>query len=237
MVRFTKIREVVKINNREEITVNDQVYLLRPASESEAGVFYALTPERDEQLAAIGHVRMDFGSSGREFWHTWQPRGDEALNSPDFKSELCQVVDELRKTVLKDLRGMKRFCRDHGGEISGGYRQNYGYVLDTAHYRYCLRCNPQPGDYQGNLTCFDLDQQRLNLMQATRPDMVGMTFYGDGNATAFTEAEDFLAAVRERLDSEDNGFRYLTATDDPRLQEALTEMEQTLGQGMSMGGM
>lgn len=144
--------------------MNDEQCTLRPASESEAGIFYAMAPKRDEQLGTIGHVRMDFGKTGDEFWHSWQPRGDEALNTPEFKEELDAVMIELRQTALKDLRGMERFCRTHGGEISGGYNQNYGYVLDTAHYRYCLRCNPQPGDYQAYLTCFDLDRQRLHLM-------------------------------------------------------------------------
>ena len=45
-------------------------------------------PEEDKRLGTIGHVRMDFGRSGNEFWHTWWPRGPEELNSPAFKAEL-----------------------------------------------------------------------------------------------------------------------------------------------------
>ena len=45
------------------------------------------------------------------------------------------------------------FCYDHGGKIDGGYVQNYGYIVETEHYRYCLRCNPSPGDYNGYLLC------------------------------------------------------------------------------------
>ncbi len=46
-------------------------YLLCPAFPEEAGLFYAQTPERDEELGAIGHVRIDFGYHGREgFYHT-----------------------------------------------------------------------------------------------------------------------------------------------------------------------
>ena len=46
-------------------------YILCPASLEEAGLFYAQTPERDEELGAIGHVRIDFGSGGKSFYHTW----------------------------------------------------------------------------------------------------------------------------------------------------------------------
>ena len=38
-------------------------------------------------------------------------------------------------------------------------------MVETERYRYCLRCNPVRGDYQGYLTCFDLRQQELNQVQ------------------------------------------------------------------------
>ena len=31
-----------------------------------------------------------------------------------------------------------------------------------ANYRYCLRCNPVPGDYQAYLTCFDKQVQEMH---------------------------------------------------------------------------
>ena len=151
-------------------------FRVRPAQPEEAGAFFAQTPEQDSQMGAIGHVRMDFGGSGKEFWHTWHPRGAESLNTPEFKAELQQVVDTLRENVLKSRFAMERFCYDHGGKIAGGYVQNYGYIVETEHYRYCLRCNPSPGDYNAYLTCFDLDVQRQNMAQEEAPhmDMGGM---------------------------------------------------------------
>ena len=122
---------------------------IRPARPEEAGLFYTPHPEEDKRLGAVGHVRMDFGRSGNEFWHTWWPRGPEELNSPAFKAELQEVVDTLRESVLKNRFAMERFCYEHGGKISGGWTQNYGYIVETEHYRYCLRCNPSPGDYNG----------------------------------------------------------------------------------------
>ena len=139
---------------------------MRPATPEEAGLFYALPPEKDEELGTIGHLRIDFGRDGDEFWHTWWPRGPEGLNTPAFKEELGKVVDDLRQGVLKDFSTMLRLCHIDGGEIGGHTAaRNYGFVLETERYRYCLRCNPVRGDYQGYLTCFDLRQQELNQVQ------------------------------------------------------------------------
>ena len=106
---------------------------IRPARPEEAGLFYTPHPEEDKRLGTVGHVRMDFGRSGNEFWHTWWPRGPEELNSPAFKAELQEVVDTLRESVLKSRFAMERFCYEHGGKISGGWTQNYGYILETEH--------------------------------------------------------------------------------------------------------
>ena len=87
------------------------------------------------------------------------------------------MVDELRQGVLKNRTAMERFCYGHGGKIDGGYVQNYGYVVETEHYRYCLRCNPSPGDYNGYLTAYDLDIQRQNMEQEQQPNQ-GMQMGG-----------------------------------------------------------
>lgn len=79
-------------------------HMLYPASQDEAGLFYAQTPERDEELGAIGHVRIDFGHGGNEgLYHTWWPRGPKELNTQEFRDELDKVVNDLRQGVLKDL--------------------------------------------------------------------------------------------------------------------------------------
>ena len=158
---------------------------IRPARPEEAGLFYTPHSEEDKRLGTVGHVRMDFGRSGNEFWHTWWPRGPEELNSPTFKPELQEVVDTLRESVLKNRFAMERFCYEHGGKISSGWTQNYGYIVETEHYRYCLRCNPSPGDYNCYCTAYDLDVQRQNM--ARDKPLVGRVTYANGDAQEFTE--------------------------------------------------
>ena len=158
---------------------DNRKFILRPASPNEAGLFYALPKEQDAALGAIGHVRIDFGRGGDEFWHTWHPRGDESLNSPEFKAELQELVNELRTNgPLKNLSAMTGYCGNRGGEIEGGWRQNYGYVIETERYRYCLRCNPGPGDYHAYLTAFDLRAQRMNMKQESPEQKHGLTEAG-----------------------------------------------------------
>lgn len=149
---------------------------IRSARPDEAGLFYTPRPEEDKRRGTIGHIRMDFGRSGNEFWHTWWPRGPEELNSPAFKAELQEVVDTLRESMLKNRFAMERFCYARGGKISGGWTQNYGYIVETEHYRYCLRCNPSPGDYNCYCTAYDLDVQRQNMAQeeTSHMEMGGM---------------------------------------------------------------
>ncbi len=70
-------------------------------------------------------------------------------------------MEQLRRGVLKDFSSMLRHCHISGGEISGGACcQNYGFVVETERYRYCLRCNPVRGDYQAYLSCFDKQAQK-----------------------------------------------------------------------------
>ncbi len=174
---------------------------IRPARPDEAGLFYTPHPEEDKRLGTVAHVRMDFGRSGNEFWHTWWPRGPEELNSPAFKEELQQVVDTLREDVLKNRFAMERFCYEHGGKIDGGWVQNYGYVVETEHYRYCLRCNPSPGDYNAYLTCFDLDVQRQNMARDT--PLVGRVTYLEGAS---------LKAIAEELTGRQIPYTQRTTT-------------------------
>ena len=196
---------------------------VRPARPDEAGLFYAQHPSEDERLGAIGHVRMDFGRGGNEFWHTWWPRGPEELNSPAFKAELQEVVDTLRKDALKSRFAMEQFCYEHGGKINGGYVQNYGYVVETEHYRYCLRCNPSPGDYNGYLTCYDLDIQRQSMSQ--EKPLVGRVTYANGDTQEFTSADEFLRCVQEELPYRPTtGFRYEVLTDDSTVRKAADDM-------------
>lgn len=162
-----------------------------------------------------------------------------------------QVVDELRTGVLKDLSSMSKYCWSHGGEV-GNWPSNYGYIVETENYRYCLRCNPVPGDYQAYLTAFDLRVQRQNL--AEQAAVIGRVTFASGEQQEYTDAETFLQCIRDELPNHPvTGFRYETLTDDPAIRKQvddilydlygeenprpLEDYENTPQEGMTMGGM
>lgn len=50
-------------------TTIEYPFALRPASIEEAGLFYSQMDEaEDAVLGTVGHIRMDFGASGKEFY-------------------------------------------------------------------------------------------------------------------------------------------------------------------------
>ena len=93
---------------------------------------------------------------------------------------------------------MERFCRRHDGKISGGGTQSYGYIVETEHYRYCLRCCPSSGSSSADLICYALDVQRQNMAEEKPPvgrvtckavDDIAYDFCGKENSQALEDYE------------------------------------------------
>ncbi len=195
---------------------------LRPATLDEAGLFYAMTAEREEALGSIGHLRLDFGRRGTDFWTSWFDHGSGKLNTSELKAEIDEVVNNLRRTVLKDRASMRIFCLENGGELGENYGiEQYGYVLETEHYRYCLRCKPQEGDYDGYLWCFD---KRIPELRQANNRIVGRVSFANGELIEYTDAAEYLKAVREELPYQStSGFRFETLTEDPQVRKAVDD--------------
>ena len=186
-------------------TTIEYPFALRPASIEEAGLFYSQMDEaEDAVLGTVGHIRMDFGASGKEFYHTWWPHNGDQFNTGEFKDELQKFVDMLRADgPLTNLASMRNYCYQHGGKITEDGRC-FGYIAETEHYRYCLRCTPSPGEYQGYLYSYDLRQQRM--AQQAKP--VGRITYAGGEEQTFTDmGQSPAAAVITLFHSLANIFR------------------------------
>lgn len=205
----------------QKAKVNTPVHI-RPASIEEASLFYSQMDEaEDAVLGTVGHIRMDFGASGKEFYHTWWPHNGDQFNTGEFKDELQKFVDMLRADgPLTNLAAMRNYCYQHGGKITEDGRC-FGYIAETEHYRYCLRCTPSPGEYQGYLYSYDLRQQRM--AQQAKP--VGRITYASGEEQTFTDAQKYLDTIREELPYQaTTGFRYETLTDDPAVRKAVDDI-------------
>lgn len=124
---------------------NSNCFSLRPATCKEASLFY-LDDQADRSLGTVGHVRMDFGSSGKGFYHTWWPHNGEQFNTPEFKEALQQFVDAMRTDgPLRDLPSMDRFCRQNGGAITED-GLSYGYLAEMAATASAFAVPPAPGN-------------------------------------------------------------------------------------------
>ena len=193
---------------------------LRPASVEEAGLFYS-DENQDTELGTVGHLRMDFGSGGKGFYHTWWPHNGDRFNTPEFKEVLQEFMDAMRQNgPLQSLSAMNTYCWRSGGELANNDRV-YGFIADTEQYRFCLRCTPRPGEYQGYLYCYDLRQQEL----ARQSRLVGRVTFASGEKQEFTDAGQYLQAIREELPYRDTtGFRFETLTDDPQVRKAVDDI-------------
>ena len=103
---------------------------LRPASVEEAGLFYT-AENQDAELGTVGHLRIDFDSGGKGFYHTWWPHNGNRFNTPEFKEALQEFVDAMRQSgPLKDLSAMSSYCWRNGGELTKNDRI-YGFIAET----------------------------------------------------------------------------------------------------------
>lgn len=212
----------VNVMKRQTQKKTESPFALRPASREEAGLFYSeLDEAKDEALGTVGHLRLDFGSGGKEFWSTWWPHNGNQLNTPEFKQNLQELVDALRENgPLKNLAAMGAYCRQQGGLITEDGR-SYGYIAETEHYRYCLRCTPYQGEYNGYLYIYDLRQQAM--AQQNRP--IGRAAFANGEQREYHDAQTYLAAIRQELPYRNvTGFRYETLTDDPQVRKAVDDI-------------
>ena len=203
------------------IPVDNRKFLLRPASPDEAGLFYS-QGERDAELATVGHLRFDYGS-GEEFWHTWWQHNGDRFNTPEFKEELQDVMEELRQGPLKALSAMSRYCDSHGGALEAGAGGSFGYIAESDNYRYCLRCTPRLGDYS-YIYIYDKRQQALNMEQKANAEIIGRVTFASEETFTYTDASEYLQTIREELPfCNVTGFQCETLTDDPAVRKAVDD--------------
>ena len=134
-------------------------YQIKCAEPEQHSMFYS-DCEPALRNACVGHVRMDFGS-GNEFYSSWwENRSD--LNNEPFRSELDEVVNELRKDgLLKNRSGMQKYCSYHQ---SLNVNESYGFSVETDDHLFLFRCRPDRGNY--DCYCYCYNKQELRLAQS-----------------------------------------------------------------------
>ena len=104
----------------------------------------------------VGHLRGCF-DDGESFYTSWQPHQNGALDTPGFKKDLNRMVHWLRQQEgpLRSLPEMEAFCRLRPeARVTTEPGKVYGYAIETARYRYLLRCTPTRGVYHCYVYCY-----------------------------------------------------------------------------------
>ena len=119
---------------------------------------YFSDSSKDAERGCVGHLRIDFGRDGDEFWTSWFDH-QENLKTEEFKQEFDDVINELRKTVLSNFNEMSSVCSLHRDCSVEG---SYCFKVETDRYEYYLRCIPSAGSYNAYCYCYDKEQQELS---------------------------------------------------------------------------
>ena len=59
-------------------------------------LYFSRSEEQDKSAGCVGHLRGDFGS-GKQFYTTWWPHQQDALNTPEFKADIDRTINWLRE--------------------------------------------------------------------------------------------------------------------------------------------
>ena len=132
------------------------------APPDETMLFYS-NKERDKEFGCIGHLRGDFGQSGKEFWTTWWDHLSD-FKTQDFRNAFDVFVKGLREQgLLKDQSSMKSYCNYHPeARIKGAWDLDvYGFRAQIGQYQLYIRCFPYQGDYNFYIYCYNNVKQMI----------------------------------------------------------------------------
>ena len=132
----------------------------RVLTEAERKYTFSQSQQLSMQTGLIGYLRADFGSTGNEFWTTWNDFRKD-LKTDEFKAEFDGVINGLRDgDVLSGRKAMSSYCYSTPDSSFNDDRNHYGIRLDTEKYSYLMRFNPNRGEY--NLYCYCYQKEWLN---------------------------------------------------------------------------
>lgn len=154
-----------------------------------------------ETVGIIGYLRGDFASSGEEFHTTWFDVHEE-LKTLNFKTEIDDVINELRKGILKDRSSMKKVFSNHPNCVMNSEAGiSRGVFVETEHYEYAFRLIGDKGNYDFYCYCADKNVQPPHLRNARR-------FRDENGQLAKTIEEVSKLTQAEALNYYTDGDRY-----------------------------
>ena len=180
---------------------------LRELTQPEQKYTYRQSHQLDAQTGCIGYLRGDFGTTGKEFYSSWFDNM-AYLKTPEFQAELGQVINALREDsqysgILADRSSLSNVCRQTFGRKESGFRVN------TQDYAYLLRLNPNRGDYNFYIYCYQRDYLDRHIRNAE----YGIRFITPNYREKFRIADgDSIRMTFPSGETQDRVCRYIDET-------------------------
>lgn len=118
---------------------------------------YANSTQICAQTGFQGYLRGDFDHCGDRFFSNFFPC--KTPYHEGFADALQEVMETLRKGILKSFNDMKSFCRTDGydSRFDGNWTQEYAFRIDHNGFAFLFRLIPMPGDYHVYVHCYRAD--------------------------------------------------------------------------------
>lgn len=98
----------------------------RVLTEAERKYTFSQSQQLSMQTGLIGYLRADFGSTGNEFWTTWNDFRKD-LKTDELKAEFDDVINGLRDgDVLSGRKAMSSYCYSTPDSSFNDDRNHYG---------------------------------------------------------------------------------------------------------------
>ena len=183
---------------------------IQPATPAERLYTYTQSQQIIGQTGCIGHLRADIDTDGIAIYSQWDNHY-EKLKTDAFKAEFDIVLDMLRfderyGSVLKNRMNLAAYCYSHPDSSFGKFTDEFGFRADTKQYAYLMRLNPNPGEYNLFVYCYQREWLDRHLKQAER----GIRFIDPNYKELFRIPDgDQIRIIREDGTHTDKVCRYI----------------------------
>ncbi len=168
---------------------------------------YYQSPQISMQTGFIGYLRADLGSTGKEFYSSWNDFCEE-LKTDEFKAEFNTIINNERKQncPLHDIETLYKFCFADEQAAIDSDKRSFGYRIDTPKYTYLMRYNPYKGEYNLYCHCYKRDLLDKHIHEARR----GIRFIDPHYNEKFVIPDgDSIRVTYSNGKSEDSRCRYI----------------------------
>ena len=177
---------------------------IRAMTPDERGFAYT-QPDLFETSGCIGHLRVDMGNTGTQFFSSWDDHKAD-LKTAEFKNEFDAVINALRNDteyggILASRTALASYCLRQPESLYENGRE-YGFRVDTDKYSYLLRLNPNRGEYAAY--CYAYEKEKLDRYLYDKPIEQEMPVPEDAQDPAKKSSKERL---KEITDSIERGIR------------------------------